>query len=187
MLSIGKPMGNTELLILDEHHQEVEKGSKGELYIGNAQLSAGYLNNPSQTSEAFLTLPDKGNMIFYKSGDMVYKDGDGDIYYCGRFDNQVKIQGFRVELGEIEFLVREKFGVNNVVTVIESRKNASELILILESGQSGNNDSILNYLQHKLPQYMVPAGITCLKEFPLTGSGKTDRRKIKELISVGVE
>ena len=187
MLAIGKPMGNTELLILDEDRREVDVGSKGELYIGGSQLSKGYLNSPSQSSESFLELADKGNRVFYKSGDMVYMDGDGEIYYCGRFDNQVKIQGFRVELGEIEFLVRDKFRINNVVVVSEIKRTASELILILESGESGNNDSILNYLRHKLPQYMVPAGIIRLKEFPLTSSGKTDRRKIKELISVGVE
>jgi D-alanine--poly(phosphoribitol) ligase subunit 1 len=187
MLSIGGAMGNTELLVLDGQGLEVPAGVKGELYIGSKQLSSGYLNNPSQTSGAFVTIPNKDGSIFYKSGDMVYKDAAGDIFYCGRFDNQVKIQGFRVELGEIEFLVRSKFKLNNIVVVLQGKNNESELMLILESDKPPDNHSMLNYLREQLPQYMVPSQISCLKEFPLTGSGKTDRKKVKEFISVGVK
>lgn len=186
MLSIGKAMGNTEILVLDEHQHEVGVDVKGELYIAGAQLSFGYLNNTIQSTNSFIPLPCREGNIFYKSGDMAYKDREGDIFYCGRFDNQVKINGFRIELGEIEFLVRDKFELNNVVIMVEGKSGASELILILETGQSEFNERILNYLRDKLPRYMVPCSIVLLNQFPLTSSGKTDRRKIKEIAAVGV-
>lgn len=186
MLSIGKPMGSMELLVLDEHQKELQSGEKGELYIGGAQLTAGYLNNPTLTRNAFIELEQRKGSVFYKSGDMAYIDGEGDIYYCGRLDNQVKIQGFRIELGEIEFLVRNQFKLNNVVIVIEN-KNASELTLIVETQQTPPTETILGYLKSKLPSYMLPSRVTDLPEFPLTSSGKTDRRKIRAIFSVGVE
>jgi len=184
MIAIGKAFSGMELLIVDESGNESAVNEKGELLIGGGQVTPGYINNPEKNRLSFVERMVGGRKVrFYRSGDMCYKDAEGDIFYCGRFDNQVKIQGFRIELSEIEYLVRDKFSINNVVIVSENEQGANKLILVLEGEQNGKLGDVSQYLKTKLPEYMVPADVQSVDEFPLNSSGKTDRKAIKEILN----
>ncbi|HEX3933301.1 MAG TPA: AMP-binding protein, partial [Puia sp.] len=184
MIAIGKAMNGTTLLIVGDKDEELPAGEKGELLIGGRQLTPGYVKNEEKNRASFLEKTIAGRkMRFYRSGDMCYKDEEGDIFYCGRFDNQVKIQGFRVELSEIEFLVRGRFEINNVVIVSETEQGATRLVLVLEKEGKEDVGTVLTYLKDKLPEYMVPARVTIMDEFPLNTSGKIDRKRIKEMLN----
>jgi len=186
LLGIGKPMGDTELLVVDDKGNETGVNEKGELMISSCQLTSGYLNNPEKNESSFIKIDSRSNHTFYRSGDLCYKDENGDIMYCGRLDNQIKIQGFRVELGEIEFLVQDKFKCNSVVVSIENKLSLTELILILESPRLDSEQErlVTDYLKTKLPDYMVPSKVINILEFPLNSNGKTDRKKLKDLLGV---
>ncbi len=179
LFAIGKGMEGVELIIINDNNEMVNANEKGELCISGHQVTSGYLNNQSKNNSSFIKIFQSANeKFFYKTGDMCYYDEEGDIYYCGRFDNQVKIQGFRVELSEIEFSVREKFNLNNVAIPKENKSGTLELVLAIENNEN-NEEEIINYLKRKLPEYMIPSSTFSMKEFPLNSSGKTDRNKIK--------
>lgn len=184
MLAIGKAFEGMELLVVNEKGEETAMGEKGELLIGGPQVTEGYIKNESKNREAFIQRSaGSGTKRFYRSGDMCYRDEDGDIFYCGRFDNQVKIQGFRIELSEIEFLVRTQLGYNNVVIVTEDEQGAARLVLVVENRPDADMRPIITHLKGKLPEYMVPAAGHFIEEFPLNTSGKTDRKRIKEILN----
>jgi D-alanine--poly(phosphoribitol) ligase subunit 1 len=185
MLAIGRPMGNMDLVIVNENNNEAGVNEKGELLIGGKQITNGYLNSTEKSASSLVKLNMRGERIFYRSGDMCYMDHEGDIYYCGRFDNQVKIQGFRVELSEIEYLVQDKFKYNNIVIARDNNLSLTELILVLELPGNINTEGLTGFLKSRLPEYMVPTKIETVLEFPLNSSGKTDRKKIKELLTSG--
>jgi len=184
MLAIGEPMKGMELVVVNEKDQPVGKNEKGEMLISGDQLTEGYLNNAGKNKLSFIKCEHiSPGKIFYRSGDLCFFDDDGVLIYCGRLDNQVKIQGFRVELGEIEMLVRTEFTINNVVTTRSTKGDAIELVLVLENVDDSMFPGIVNYLQKKLPEYMIPAQVVSIEVFPLTSSGKTDRTIIKSLIN----
>jgi D-alanine--poly(phosphoribitol) ligase subunit 1 len=180
MLCIGKPFYNTEMKIVDGVLNEVRTNQKGELLIYSPQLTKGYINNKEKNKESFVNI---GNKSYYKSGDMCYRDEDGDIYYCGRYDNQVKIQGFRVELSEVEFKTKEAFGLNNVAITIVNKVNATELILVIEKMHDDAKANVIEKLKTVLPIYMIPKEIISIDELPLNTSGKTDRVKVKQMVN----
>lgn len=180
MLAIGKPLQNVTLLVVNEDFKETNVNEKGELLIGGDQVTEGYLNNELKNRESFISVNRNGRVeIFYRSGDMCYRDLEGDIFYCGRYDNQVKIQGFRVELSEIEICVRSQFGINNIVIPFKNRLGAVELELVVEKNLNGEYATILNHLKSRLPEYMIPVRVSEMNEFPVNSSGKTDRNNIK--------
>ncbi len=183
MLAIGRSFDNTEMIIIDENLNEVPNGEKGELVFYSPQLTEGYLNNENKNKDVFIEKL-KNNKIqrYYRSGDMCYSDNDGDIFYCGRYDNQIKIQGFRVELNEIEFAVRKAFEINCVAMAILSKLNTTEIFLILESKTGEEEILIIDKLKKILPSYMIPAAVLSMQELPLNSSGKTDRVKVKQFI-----
>ena len=183
LMAIGKAFSGMDLLVVNDNGAEAGPGEKGELLIGGPQLTRGYLNNPDLNRTAFLERR-TGDSIkrFYRSGDLCFLDETGDIFYCGRLDNQVKIRGYRVELGEIEYQVRKFFDINSVVIVSKDKTGMVVLGLILETQDVSKLQAVLGHLKNKLPDYMIPGYIRTIKEFPLNTSGKTDRKKIKELI-----
>lgn len=183
MLAIGEPMKGMELYVVNDKDQLVGKNEKGELLISGDQLTEGYLNNAEKNKLSFIKCEHiNPGKIFYRSGDLCFFDDDGVLIYCGRLDNQVKIQGFRVELGEIEMLVRTEFNINNVVTTRNTKGDAIELVLALENVNDSIFADVIKYLQKKLPEYMIPSQVVSIEVFPLTSSGKTDRNIIKSLI-----
>jgi acyl-coenzyme A synthetase/AMP-(fatty) acid ligase len=179
ILSIGKAMKNNGCMVVDGNNCELPSGEQGELLLSGNQLSFGYLNNKEKNKEAFFT---KNNVIYYRSGDLCFVDEDGDFLYCGRIDHQVKIDGFRVELSEIEHHIRNKFNVQNAVAVaFVNHIGNTQLHLFLEKFK-GETDSIKTFLKTKLPDYMIPNETTVLKEFPLNVNGKIDRKQLAKTL-----
>lgn len=182
VLSIGRAMEGTMTIAIDENDKILPVDSNGQLCLGGIQLTPGYWNNDEKNSEAFFYADYKGEHTrFYKTGDLVRFDKEGDILYLGRLDSQVKIQGFRIELSEIEFHVKAFLGKTNAVVVpLLDAVGNTELGLVIES-KSNNTDLLLDYVKLKLPSYMIPKRIMFANEFPLNNNGKTDRNKLKLL------
>jgi amino acid adenylation domain-containing protein len=184
-VSIGRPIANTTAYILDELLNPVPIGVAGELHIGGAGMARGYINRPDLTAQKFITNPfsNRPNSQLYKTGDLVRYRADGNIEFLGRVDNQIKIRGFRVELEEIEHVLRQYAGVSDCVVVLrEDHNNDHRLVAyVVVRGQSRSVVSELrNFLKAKLPSYMVPAAFEMIGALPVMTNGKIDRRALPE-------
>ena len=158
-------------------------GVAGELHIGGRQLARGYLNHPNLTAEKFIYDPFASDpqARLYKTGDLARSLPDGNVEYLGRIDLQVKLRGFRIELGEIEALLSEYPAVRQaVVTVREDTPGDKRLAAYLAptSDREPDLDSLRAYLASKLPDFMVPSGFVIMGTFPMTTSGKVDRKAL---------
>jgi amino acid adenylation domain-containing protein len=183
--SIGRPISNTQIYILDANHQPVPIGVPGELYIGGDGLARGYLNRPELTLEKFIPNPfsDDSSERLYKTGDLARYLIDGNIEYLGRIDNQVKIRGFRIELGEIEAALSQHPVVRE--TVVIARENSAgdkQLVAYLVPHQepAPTNSDLRHFLKAQLPDYMMPSAFVVLEALPLTPNGKVDRRALPQ-------
>lgn len=195
---IGKPINNTTSYILDQWLNPLPLGAIGELYIGGAGVSRGYLNNPELTAERFIPNPfqtdeekESGyNGRLYKTGDLVRMLPDGNIDYIGRNDFQVKIRGFRIELGEIEtaFTSYTDADISQAVVLAKEHSSGSKyLVAYYVSDEKQDEDAIRNYLADKLPDYMIPSVIMHLRELPTTVNGKLDIRQLPEFSFSDIE
>ncbi|MDZ8093916.1 MAG: non-ribosomal peptide synthase/polyketide synthase [Nostoc sp. DedQUE05] len=181
--SIGRPIDNTHIYILDKYLQPVPIGVPGELHIGGAGLARGYLNRPELTQEKFIPNPfekAEGSKL-YKTGDLARYLPDGNIEYLGRIDNQIKIRGFRIELGEIEAILSQHPGVReNTVVAREDIPGEKRLVayFVPQLEQTPTINELRIFLKEKLPQYMVPSAFVRLEFLPLTPNGKVDRKAL---------
>ncbi len=181
-ITIGKPIANTRVFILDPQLQPVPIGVPGELYIGGDGLARGYLYRPELTAERFVPNPFAENPgeRLYRTGDLVRYLRNGNIEYLGRLDHQVKLRGFRIELGEIESVLSQHEHVKKAVVVArEDQPGNKQLVayVIPESTPPSAGD-LRKYLQEKLPEYMLPAAFVFMETLPLTPNGKIDRRAL---------
>jgi aspartate racemase len=182
-ISIGHPIANTEVYLLDSHLSPVPIGVAGELYIGGDGLARGYLNRPELTSEKFIPHPfsHEPGARLYKTGDLARYRSDGNIDFLGRADHQVKIRGFRVELGEIEAVLRQHPAVQQTVALaredISGERTLAAYVVPNQESLSTTHD-LRNFLKQKLPQYMVPSFFVTLDALPLLPNGKVDRRAL---------
>jgi amino acid adenylation domain-containing protein len=181
---IGKPISNAQIYVLDDALQPVPVGVTGELYIGGAQLARGYLNRPDQTAERFIPHPfdhDGGGRL-YRTGDLARYSANGVLEYGGRRDLQVKVRGFRVEVGEIEAVLKQHGSVKQaVVTVREDGAGRKRLVAYIVAARTSvppASAELRRHLKHKLPEYMIPSVFVRLDALPLTNSGKVDRRAL---------
>lgn len=180
-ITIGKPIANTQIYILDKLGKPTPIGVTGELCIAGDGVGAGYLNRPELTEEKFVDNPfGKGKM--YRTGDLAYWREDGNIVYVGRNDFQVKIRGLRIELGEIENAISSVHGVSQSVVVVRKDDNGRQLICAFYT-QNGDVSisEIKREISAKLPRYMMPHVFTFLAEMPLTSSGKINRKALPEV------
>ncbi len=179
ILTIGKAMSGVQTIIVDENNQKLKVGETGELCLAGELLTPGYWKNNEKDKEAFFFLDHNGKSTrFYKTGDLCVEDQDGDILYLGRIDFQTKIQGFRVELSEIEFYVKKFLGNINVVALaITNTIGNSEIGLAIESEEFVTKE-LFDYLNSKIPAYMIPTKLKFVKSFPLNINGKTDRKNL---------
>jgi len=174
---IGRPIANTKLYILNENFQLVQNNEIGELYIAGRGLAKGYVNNPAATEKAFIDNPFLPGTKLYRTGDLVrYIDGN-TLEYIERRDNQVKIRGFRVELSEIEAQLLQFVGILQAIATYSEEWGICAYV------QAGINiaDSVLReFLQNKLPEYMLPNHFITIAEIPLTVNGKVDKKALPE-------
>ncbi|QKG84493.1 amino acid adenylation domain-containing protein [Kroppenstedtia pulmonis] len=177
IVSIGRPISNNRVYVLDQHLQPVPIGIPGDLYLGGIGLARGYLNNPQKTQEAFLEDPFVPGGRLYKTGDRGYFDSDGNLHFLGREDNQVKLRGMRVELGEIESVLCQHEKVKDAVVRVGEDDGIKYLVsYVVPAGKPGPSlVEIRQFLGDHLPKHMVPAYTILLEQFPLTSSGKVDR------------
>ncbi|NWC00353.1 amino acid adenylation domain-containing protein [Pseudomonas gingeri] len=179
---IGSPLLNTFCYVLDEYYRPVPLGSTGELYIGGVGVTRGYHLAPTLTAAAFLPdpfNPQPGSRM-YRTGDVVKRSADGRLQYVGRADFQIKVRGFRIEPGEIESLLRRYPGVEEAVVMVDARQDS--LTAWLQVGDAGAPDSaaLRQYLESRLPAYMVPSAFVTLQRFALNSNGKIDRKALPQ-------
>jgi amino acid adenylation domain-containing protein len=179
---IGRPLQNTQIYVLDQYLQPVPIGVPGELYVGGSGVARGYLNHPELTSERFVTVSfsKNGNNCsrLYKTGDRVRYLPDGTLEFLDRIDCQVKIRGFRIELGEIEATLRQYSDVKEAIVLAWGESSHKRLIAYIVPASSTTPAALRDFLQEKLPSYMVPSAFIILDSLPLTTSGKIDRRAL---------
>ncbi|WP_261888099.1 non-ribosomal peptide synthetase [Vibrio rhizosphaerae] len=183
---IGQPIGNTRIYILDQHHNPVPVGVSGEIYIAGAGVTAGYLNREDLTAERFIPDPfvTETGALMYQTGDLGRWDSQGRITCLGRSDFQVKIRGFRIELGEIESLMQGYDGIADAVvtapTMADGEPRLVGYYVAEDSTQSGETfeEGLKAELRRRLPDYMVPGLYVVMDTFPLTPSGKVDRKAL---------
>jgi amino acid adenylation domain-containing protein len=177
--TIGGPLRNTQIHILNEQGQEVPIGVAGEIYIGGVQVARGYLHRPGLTAQRFVANPYGGpGARMYKTGDLGRWREDGRIEYLGRNDHQVKIRGFRIELGEIEAALQACAGVREAV-VLARGEGADQQLVAYTTGDA-TPQALRAALTARLPGYMVPAAYVPLDTLPLTPNGKLDRRVLPD-------
>jgi amino acid adenylation domain-containing protein len=181
-VSIGRPIGNTSLFILDELMAPVAVGEVGELWIGGDGLARGYRGRPDLTQERFVAHPFDGGVgaRVYRTGDLARYRPDGNVEFLGRVDHQVKVNGFRIELGEIETVLARHPGVADAVVVARGEGAAAELAAYVVPRRAVAAYELRQFVSEKLPSYMVPSTVTSLGAFPLTPNGKVDRKALPE-------
>jgi amino acid adenylation domain-containing protein/non-ribosomal peptide synthase protein (TIGR01720 family) len=173
---IGSLIENTQGYVLDRKMQLAPFKATGELYIGGTGVGRGYRNDPRKTAERFVPDPygSEAGARLYRTGDVARYLADGDLDYLGRVDNQVKVRGHRIELGEVEAVLSEHAGVRQAVVVTHEERLVA--YVVPQNGTGGSEWR--EYLQQRLPEYMVPAMFVSLPGLPLTANGKVDRRAL---------
>ncbi|WP_183142086.1 non-ribosomal peptide synthetase [Pseudomonas cichorii] len=177
---IGRPLLNTRCHVLDEHLCEVPTGCVGELYIAGEGLARGYAGQPGLTAERFIADPfsvDGGRL--YRTGDLARWQPDGQLYYLGRTDDQIKLRGFRIELGEIEAVLLSHPKVLQAVVAVQGEHLAA--FWVAETESPPDTTEIRDYLQARLPVYMLPTHLQALEQLPLNTNGKVDRKQLPRL------
>jgi acyl-coenzyme A synthetase/AMP-(fatty) acid ligase len=178
--SIGRPIDNTEIYILDEEMTEVASGKPGELYIGGAGVARGYRNHPELTKQKFVSNPfsaDPGDRL-YRSGDQVRLLPGGELEFLGRIDEQVKIQGYRVEPNEIVNALDGHADVQTSAVIARETQGSEKTLiayLVLCQGSKVTAAALREHVSTRLPHYMVPASFVRLEALPVTANGKVDR------------
>lgn len=182
VLSIGNSMAGNFTILVDESNKIVNDDNVGELCLGGIQLTPGYWKNEEKNKESFFYAQYLGKEErFYRTGDLCKVDDQGDLMYLGRKDFQTKIQGFRVELSEIEFYAKEFLVKTNVVVVaMTDHIGNTELGMIIED-KNFDTTALLDYMKLKLPTYMIPKKIAFIDVFPLNVNGKIDRKQLGSL------
>lgn len=181
VVPLGRPLPNVTAYVLDKRGRAVPPGIIGELYLGGRGLAQGYLNQPGTSAAAFLPHPFSGNPgeRLYRTGDLARWLPDGNLAFVGRTDHQVKIRGFRIELEEIENALTRHDGVRQTVVIADDARQQL-IAYILPDDLTLTARTLQSWAENKLPDYMVPNQWLILEQFPLTASGKVDRRALPQ-------
>ncbi|WP_322348612.1 non-ribosomal peptide synthetase [Tumebacillus algifaecis] len=178
---VGKPIDNNRCYVLDEHLQPVPVGVSGDLYLAGIGVAKGYLNDPERTAKAFMDDPFAPGERMYKTGDLGYFRPDGSLKFIGRADNQVKIRGMRVELGEIEAALLKHDKVKEALVIVHDTDGLKRLVgyvVALDAQQGLNLEELRSMTRELLPDYMVPSFLMQLDAMPLNANGKADRKQL---------
>ncbi|MDZ8034016.1 amino acid adenylation domain-containing protein [Nostoc sp. DedSLP04] len=182
-VSIGRPIANTQIYLLNSHLQPVPIGVLGEIYIGGLGVAKGYLNRPELTAQKFIPNPfsDEPNARLYKTGDLGRYLADGNIEFLGRLDRQVKIRGYRIELPEIEAVLNQHPAVQEAIAITQEDIDAHHRLIayiVPKKEQVPTVDDLRSFLKNCLPEYMLPSMFVILKALPLNPNGKVDRQAL---------
>lgn len=182
IVSIGKPFPSAQGLVLDESGVEAEEG---ELWLGGPQVAEGYWQAPELTAQAFQLIPSFPGERYYRTGDRVRKDDDGNFYFLSRTDQQVKVRGHRIELEEINHVLREQGGAAFAQTVAFPISNgiALGLVAFLPLAMKDQANELLHVCRTHLPEHMVPARLVFLADLPTNANGKVDRKALLDLLN----
>ncbi len=186
---IGRPIANLRIYLLDACGRLVPRGIPGELHIGGVGVGRGYYNRPELTAEKFITasIGGVGTVRLYRTGDLARWNDDAGLEFLGRLDNQIKLRGMRIDLGEIEAVLRATPAVNDAAAVLEKGSAGQDQIVAyvtMQDGPSVTDGDILNCLRGHLPAAMIPTRIVRLERFPLSPNGKLDRMALTALAPV---
>jgi amino acid adenylation domain-containing protein/FkbH-like protein len=184
--TVGRPIANTQIHLLDANRQPVPSGEIGEIYIGGAGVARGYLHRPDLTAERFVPNPFSADTEsrLYQTGDLAQWRPDGNLEFLGRIDHQIKIRGYRVEPGEVETALAQHPAVRECVVIArEDTPGEKRLVAYVVPGSdhaaaSAGSAGLRRFLQTKLPDYMVPSAFVLLETLPLTANGKVDRKQL---------
>jgi amino acid adenylation domain-containing protein len=188
---IGCPLPHLRCFLLDDARRPVRKGDVGELWLSGEGVATGYFDRPELTAERFVSLAIDGSPTrCYRSGDLALERRDGELEYVGRADDQVKLRGFRIELGEIEHALREHPAVDDAVVVKVDGPVAPMLVAVVvhrHEGQRAKTPDVRSFLGQRLPSHMVPNRVLNVDTFPLSPSGKLDRRAVQKLAAANAK
>ncbi|WP_162928722.1 non-ribosomal peptide synthetase [Yersinia rochesterensis] len=182
-IPVGRPVSGVQAYILSQNENEAAVDEIGELCISGIALAEGYISCESEERKRFVfieTLPDSPRV--YRTGDLAYRNIVGDIFFCGRLDEQIKINGYRVDLNEIEAVLNTHHAVDSVVVSKESNGDLNRLIAFLKCNKTEDAlfEQLTDQIQNTLPHYMWPADYYIVDEIPLTAHAKTDRKTLFE-------
>ncbi|MBD3882897.1 amino acid adenylation domain-containing protein [Phormidium tenue FACHB-886] len=180
-LPIGRAIANTQVYVLDANLQPVPAGVRGEIYLSGDGLARGYLNRAELTANRFISSPFDSGLAaskLYRTGDHARYQANGDLEFLGRSDNQIKLRGFRVELGEIEAVLVQHPEVQTAVVSLREVGADRQLIAYVVCARSLSDRDLRAFLKTKLPAYMLPAAFVKMDTLPLTANGKIDRRAL---------
>ena len=183
-IPIGKPIDNTSLYIFSKEQQLQPIGIPGEIYIGGINLAVGYLNREELTREKFVVNPLDNQSRLYRTGDLGKWLPNGEIEYLGRIDNQIKIRGNRIEIGEVEYVVTSFDKIKNGVVLAKEANGTFQLVAYLVTETGFNENELIAYMTAKLPDYMIPSGFIYVDQLPVTSNGKVDRSALLQLKNV---
>ncbi len=183
IVPIGQPFDGMEALIVDEQLREVEHGTGGELLMNGPQLTLGYWQDEAKTRQAFVHVAGR-NGTYYRTGDRIRRSAvNKPLVYLGRLDNQIKVRGYRVELGEVEAAVRQVSGLEGVVALgWPTRESRADGIEVFLETDSFDTKALMSQLKGKLPVYMLPCNVLVLRRFPLNTNGKYDRKALQLIL-----
>jgi acyl carrier protein len=182
-IPIGRAIANTKIYVLDEAMEVVAEGVRGEIYIGGEGVGRGYWRKAGETAAKYVPDPysEVGGERLYRTGDEGRVVAGGEVVYEGRLDEQVKVRGMRLELGEVERVLEEKEGVKEAVVVLKERANVGKQLVgyvVEEEGEAASEEELREYLRERLAEWMVPVRYVKVERLPLSPSGKVDRKAL---------
>jgi len=183
---IGRPIANVRLYVLDERQAVLPLGVSGELYVGGAGVTRGYLNDAALTAQKYVPDPyggERGGRL-YRTGDVGRYRRGGELEFVGRVDGQVKVRGYRVEVGEIEAVLEGHGSVQGAVVMVRASERGEAQLVGYVVGQEVSGAELRQWLGERLPEYMVPSRVLVLREWPLMPNGKVDRQRLPEAEAV---